>query len=241
MDDVIYPLFQEAAIVQKLVKDNMMWIKCMKETNDSYTSIHVLWKLFPSILHKSEVSNYREFSQKCKEPLDTDYTHKDRIEFKNHLLLSCYVFKDWTPPVGFNQNIDCCASSEWTIKTIVSNWALCELEEMLSKEDSFWLQTSTARFPCRTVYSKLSHGLISCKWRRSLTRKGKILFWSKSQHAKPRPKKASDYIKGLIEENNKERNFIFLMLQVKLENIYIEWTFMLDLDARKRSFNISNI
>jgi hypothetical protein len=54
----------------------MMWIKCMKEANDSYTGIHMLRKLFVSILLKCEISNHKEFYQKYKELLDTDYTHK---------------------------------------------------------------------------------------------------------------------------------------------------------------------
>ena len=107
----------------------------MKEANDSYTSIHMFRKLFTSILLKCEVSNHKEFYQKCKELLDTDYIHKYRTEFKNHPLLSRYVSKDWTAPVGFEQNIGGSDSSEWTVETIASNSALCELENMLSEED----------------------------------------------------------------------------------------------------------
>ena len=63
------------AIAGKLVKDDMMWIECMKEANDSYTSIHLLRKLFVSILLKCKISNHKKIYQKCKELLDPDYIH----------------------------------------------------------------------------------------------------------------------------------------------------------------------
>ena len=55
----IHPSFQDAAVARKLLKDDMMWIKCMKEANDSYTSICMLRKLFVSIILKCEISNHK--------------------------------------------------------------------------------------------------------------------------------------------------------------------------------------
>ena len=74
-NSVIHPSFQDAAIARKLVKDDMMWIECMKDANDSYTSIRMLRKLFVSIILRYEISNHKEFYQKCKELLDADYLH----------------------------------------------------------------------------------------------------------------------------------------------------------------------
>ena len=94
----------------------------------------MIQRLFVSILLKYEISNHKEFYQKYKELLDTNYSHKYKTELKNHPLLSHYVVKDWTPPVGFKQNIDDSDSSKWTIETIAPNSALCELEIMSSEE-----------------------------------------------------------------------------------------------------------
>ena len=110
-----------------------MWIECMKEANDSYTSIHMLRKLFVSIILRCEVSNHKLFYKKCKELLDADYSHKYTTEFKEHPLLKHYVTKDCVSPSILNQCSDGKHLSAWTIETIANNSALCDLERMLSE------------------------------------------------------------------------------------------------------------
>ena len=137
VDGVLHDSFQDAAVALELVKDDTMWIECMREANDSQTNIHLLRKLFVSILLRCEVSNHKLFYEKCKDILRGDYLHKYNKEFKRHPVLKRYISdcKDeeqvdlgvHTPPPD--------DSRAWTVESVAENSALCDIENMLSEED----------------------------------------------------------------------------------------------------------
>ena len=79
--------FKDAAIALGLVKDDYIWIECMKEHHDWETNIHCICQLFATIIAKCEVNSHKTFDKTCKGYLHTDFLYKYKAELlKNHLL-----------------------------------------------------------------------------------------------------------------------------------------------------------
>ncbi|KAL7532182.1 LOW QUALITY PROTEIN: hypothetical protein ACHAWF_004041 [Thalassiosira exigua] len=57
VDGNSHPSFHDAAIARNLLKDDKIWIDCMKEAEETETNIHKLRQLFVLILVHCEVSN----------------------------------------------------------------------------------------------------------------------------------------------------------------------------------------
>ena len=137
VDGVLHDSFQDAAVALELVKDDTMWIECMREANDSQTNIHLLRKLFVSILLRCDVSNHKQFYEKCKDILREDYLHKYKMEFKRHPVLKHYI-SDCQEKEQVDLGVHTPSpdnSTKWTVEKIAENSALCDLENMLSEED----------------------------------------------------------------------------------------------------------
>ena len=146
VNGITHKTFQDAAIALKLVKDDMIWIECMMEANDTQTNIHHLRNLFVTILLKCEVSKHRTFYKKCKDMLSTDYLHKYKKEFGQHPLLG-NVGRESTSKMEDNsdndvKDFDIVLESyndedeeEWTLEKYASNSSLCDIERMLAEED----------------------------------------------------------------------------------------------------------
>jgi len=145
VNGVQHKTFQEAAIARNLVKNDEIWIECMKEANDSQTNIHLLRKLFITIILNCEVSKHNEFYENCKIFLDTDYLHRYKTEFKNHPFLSnikCSSSEETTEhqedfdffPPAVNKEGGNDKNEVWTLEEFASNSCLCDMEMMLNKE-----------------------------------------------------------------------------------------------------------
>ena len=87
VEGVVHESFQAAAIALNLVKNDFIWIECMKEANDTHTNIHSLRKLFVSILVNCEVSDHRALYNNFQNDLCSDLTFKYKQEFPRHPLL----------------------------------------------------------------------------------------------------------------------------------------------------------
>ena len=107
----------------------------MKEANDSCTNIHMLRKLFATIILKCKVSNHKQFYEKCKDLLSADYIHIYSTEFRMYPLLSWYVIDS----EDLQENVGCTTTDDdliqWSMEKIAANSSLCDLHRMLSEED----------------------------------------------------------------------------------------------------------
>ena len=77
----MYDTFQAAAIARDLVKDDKLWINCMREADEQQTNIYLLRKLFVTIILNCDVGNHKAFLFRCKDMLIADLVHKYKIEF----------------------------------------------------------------------------------------------------------------------------------------------------------------
>ena len=94
VDGIVYETFQDAAIARNLVEDDKIWIDCMNEANDHQTNIHLLRKLFVTILLHCEVSNHKAFLLHCKDMLTADLVHKYNKNFAHNVLLKRFIESD---------------------------------------------------------------------------------------------------------------------------------------------------
>ena len=84
-----YDSFKDVAIALGLVKDDYIWIECMKEYHDWQTNIHHIHQLFATIIGaaKCKVNKHKTFYKTCKGYLCTNFLHKYKDAFpKNNLL-----------------------------------------------------------------------------------------------------------------------------------------------------------
>ena len=93
-DGIVYETFQDAAIARNLVKDDKIWIDCMNEANHHQTNIHLLRKLFVTILLHCEVSNHKAFLLHCKDMLIADLIYKYNKSFANNDELRRFIKPD---------------------------------------------------------------------------------------------------------------------------------------------------
>ena len=104
VDGIVYDTFQAAAIARNLVKDDKIWIDCMNEANEHQTNIHLLRKLFVTILLHCEVSNHKAFLLHCKDMLTVDLVHKYKNAFQDNEILNRFIESDTKGNNDVNKN-----------------------------------------------------------------------------------------------------------------------------------------
>ena len=141
VDGIVCKTFQDAAIARNLVKDDKIWIECMNEANDHQTNIHLLRKLFVTILLNCEVSNHKGFLLHCKDMLIANLIHKYKKNFAENAVLrkfiklntnddtkDCDINEQFQHYFGhFNDNDD----EDWNVEKIALNTCLVEIQCML--------------------------------------------------------------------------------------------------------------
>ena len=146
---VIHDSFKDAAIALGLVKDAYIWIECMKECNDLETNIHYICHLFATIIVKCELNKHKTFSITLKGYLNTDFLQKYKVELLKNCLLQKYIGNNVTAetndelslPDENEEEDDIIVmetygdDDEWTLEKFVSNSSLCDLEQILAKDD----------------------------------------------------------------------------------------------------------
>ena len=146
VEGVTYDSFKDAAIALSLVKDDYIWIECMKEQQ---TNIHHIHQLFATIIAKCEVNIYKTFYKTCKGYLHRDFLHIYKLEFPKNPLLQKYIGKNAT--IESNDEVSLSDEDvveddkvvletyenddEWTLEKFASNSSLCDLEQILAKDD----------------------------------------------------------------------------------------------------------
>ena len=142
VEGVTHNSFNDAAIALGLVKDDYIWIECMKEHHDWETNIHHIHQLFAIIIVKCEVNKHKTFYKTCKGYLHTDFLHKYKVEFPKNDLLQKYIGNNAT--VESNDELSLSDEDvveddkivmetykdddEWTLEKFASNSSLCDLQ-----------------------------------------------------------------------------------------------------------------
>ena len=154
INGVVYHTFQAAAIARDLVKDDKLWIDCMKEADEQETNIYLLRKLFVTIILNCDVGNHKAFLFRCKDMLIADLVHKYKIEFPKKPSLEKFMQQDedkdneelYTDTL-FNKHFGHFKYNDiWTLEKFALNTCLCQLEiimrDMMGKSlDDFGLPT----------------------------------------------------------------------------------------------------
>ena len=133
VDGVVHESFQAAAIALNLVKNDFIWIECMKEANDTHTNINSLRKLFVSILVNCEVSDHRALYENFKTDLCSDFTYKYKREFPRHPLLSGLSSDDGEQHANDNNNTS--SKKSWPLQQYAINSALILLQRLLKDQN----------------------------------------------------------------------------------------------------------
>jgi hypothetical protein len=234
VDGVTHQSFQAAAIALELVKDDKIWIECMQEANDSERNIHRLRKLYATILLKCEVSNHEVFYEKCMDMLKTDYVYQYKREFALHPLLKHYVTN--TPssanddhrdkPLESNEGGQQAAvgltnsgeenseqeEDEWTLEKLASNSCLCDIERMLAAEDKS-LKDFELPMPDLEKEQYIQNCLMDhyvAEEEDLLPEKARAFFEANYPKLNTDQKRAFDFIRDLIEQDNRDGLLIFL-------------------------------
>ena len=134
--------FKEAAFALGLVKDDYIWIECMKKHYDSQTNIHYIHQLFATIIAKCEVNKHMTFYKICKGYLHTDFLYMYKFELPKNPHLQKYIGNNAT--IDSNDEISLSDEDmvedekvvletydndeEWTLEKFASNSSLCDLE-----------------------------------------------------------------------------------------------------------------
>ena len=139
----MYESFKDAAIALGLVKDDFIWIECMKEHHDWQANILHIHQLFATIIAKCEVNKHKTFYNICKKYLHTDFMHTYKLEFPKYSLLQIYLGNNTT--IESNDKVSLVDEEdvveddkvvletskdddEWTLEKFSSNSSLCDLE-----------------------------------------------------------------------------------------------------------------
>ena len=146
---VVYESFKDAAIALGLVKNDYIWIECMKEHHDWQTNIDLIHQLFATIIAKCEVNKHKMFYKTCKNYLHIDFLHTYKVEFPKNPCLLKYIANNATIESDDEVSLldeDVVEDNmivletyedddEWTLEKFASNSSLCDLEQILAKED----------------------------------------------------------------------------------------------------------
>ena len=129
VDGKVMPTFHAAAVALNLVKDDYIWIECMKEASETQTNINRLRSLFTTILLHCEVGSPSAFYDSCVSSLCIDRRHKYKEEFVNHPRLKHLV--DGSAPLEDLANND----PSWTLERYAQNSCLINIQFLLAKEN----------------------------------------------------------------------------------------------------------
>ena len=139
----MYESFKDAAIALGLVKDDYIWIECMKEHHDWQTNIRHIHQLFAIVIAKCEANKHKTFYKIFKKYLHTDFMHTYKLEFPKHSLLQKYLGNNTTiesnGEVSLSDEKDVVEDDkvvletyeeddELTLEKFASNSSLCDLE-----------------------------------------------------------------------------------------------------------------
>jgi hypothetical protein len=215
--------FQAAAIALDLVKDDKMWRECMKEANDSQTNIHLLRRLFATILLKCEVSNHGALYEECRDMLSADYMHKYKDLFETHPLLAKHdndnMDDDGVTVGSMEQMEEDCEDDddddeEWTLPKFAFNSSLCDLERMLAEEDK---SLNDFDLPMPNVEKEqflqnclMDNYIAEEEQEELLSEKAKAFFDANYPKLNDDQKHVFDYIKDLILRGNGDGTLVFL-------------------------------
>jgi hypothetical protein len=134
-----YETFHAAAVARNLVKDDHMWIECIKEHSQTQRYIDYLRSLFTTILLHCHVGKPGAFYDACKADLCSDYLHKYKEEFAKYPQLQ-HLVDGGVPMEGFDSKDD---DPSWTLARYAENTCLIHIQSLLSKENqqmgSFYL------------------------------------------------------------------------------------------------------
>ena len=129
VDNEVMSSFHDAAVKLNLVRNDYIWIECMKEANDTQTNISHLRKLFVTILLYCEVGNPIDFYNSCKSFLSSDYEHMYKQEFIKFPQLKHLT--DGNDPMERIEKND----PMWTVEQYAQNSTMIYLQQLLSKEN----------------------------------------------------------------------------------------------------------
>ncbi|KAL7547642.1 hypothetical protein ACHAWF_010926, partial [Thalassiosira exigua] len=122
VDGNSHPSFRDAEITKNLLKDDKIWIDCMKEEEEPEINIHKLRQLFVLILDHCEASNPMALYDNFKDCLEEDYKHKYKDKFDQ-----------------FSQSSHCSNGSKHfesgTVEQYPVNSCLCDLNKMLMDQN----------------------------------------------------------------------------------------------------------
>ena len=121
----------------------------MKEHHDWQTNIHLIRQLFATIIAKCEVNKHKTFYKTCKNYLHIDFLHTYKVEFPKNPFLQKYIGNNTTIESDDEVSLldeDVVEDNmivletyedddEWTLEKFASNSSLCDLEQILAKED----------------------------------------------------------------------------------------------------------
>lgn len=229
VDGEPYETFVDAAIALKLMKDDKMWIECMKEANDSQTNIFRLRKLFVTILRECEVSNHKLFYKASCEMLMADYLHLYKKQFPHHPNLMKVRSSECSPSGDDDEIMQVDEEDEdigdivlesydvedeewWTLEKYAMNSCLCDMERMLTEAEK---TLSDFRLP--TPNMEKEQYIQNCLADRYMAEeddftpeKAQAFYEANFSKLNKDQRAVFDYMKNLIEEKNTEGKLIFL-------------------------------
>ncbi|KAL7491042.1 hypothetical protein ACHAWT_000513 [Skeletonema menzelii] len=130
VDNKVFPTFHATAVALNLVKNDKIWIECMKEANDTQTNINLLRRLFVTIFLNCQVGDPEAFYQACASFLCSDYMHRYKDEFVKYPQLK-HLVDERSHSTESNEE----GETSWTLEKYAENSALIRLEEILLKEN----------------------------------------------------------------------------------------------------------
>ena len=138
---VTHETYQSAAVARNLVKNDMIWIECMNEANETETNIHRLRKLFVAILTQCEVGDPISFYKECTGYIKHDYEHQYKVFFDRHPHLNHFLQDQHQDKIStsddslLDDDSDSSDQELWTLEMYALNSCLCDLEKLLSEQD----------------------------------------------------------------------------------------------------------
>ena len=253
-DGIVYETFQDAAIARNLVKDDKIWIDCMNEANHHQTNIHLLRKLFATILLHCEVSNHKAFLLHCKDMLIADLIHKYNKSFANNDELRRFIKPD--TKCGDNDSNNCgddtnkqfqyyfghfkdTNDEDWNVEKTALNMCLvdiqCMLQVMMNKSLSDFNLPMINMMREKYVQNTLLEEYVS-KEDDFLPEVAKEFYDANFKKMNSNQKEVFERIKQLIEDETNEGKLIFLDApggtgKTFTLNIVISWIIMNNLDV----------
>ena len=130
VDGNVYPTFHAAAVALNLVKNDKIWIECMKEAHETQRNIYLLRRLFVTILLNCQVGDPKAFYDTCSTFLYSDYLHRYKQEFEKCSKLQRLAY-------GIDTMEECKdeKGDSWTVEQYAENSSLIHLQDILQREN----------------------------------------------------------------------------------------------------------